>query len=59
MSTSQMLIPKPPMIGKAWTADYGDPHVPEDFDFIYPYSPLHNIPDHDLPPTLIMTADRE
>ncbi|KIM30914.1 hypothetical protein M408DRAFT_272569 [Serendipita vermifera MAFF 305830] len=46
-------------IGKAWTADYGDPHVAEDFDFIYPYSPLHNVPDHELPPTLILTADHD
>ena len=46
-------------VGKAWTADYGDPHVPEDFDFIYPYSPLHNVPDHEFPPTILLTADRK
>lgn len=46
-------------IGKAWTADYGDPHVPEDFDFIYPISPLHNIPDQEFPPTILLTADRK
>lgn len=45
--------------GKAWTSDYGDPHVAEDFDFIYPISPLHNIPDQVFPPTLLLTADRE
>ncbi|KAH9045733.1 prolyl oligopeptidase family-domain-containing protein [Lactarius pseudohatsudake] len=27
-------------IGRAWTSDYGDPHVPQDFDFIYPISDL-------------------
>lgn len=44
--------------GKAWTADYGDPHVAEDFDFIHPISPLHNVPDQELPPTILLTADR-
>ncbi|KAH0836753.1 prolyl oligopeptidase [Lanmaoa asiatica] len=47
-------------IGKAWTADYGDPHDPHDFDFIYPISPLHNVPkDKTLPPLLLMTADHD
>ncbi|KAN0088402.1 Prolyl oligopeptidase, N-terminal beta-propeller domain containing protein, partial [Tylopilus felleus] len=47
-------------IGGAWTADYGDPHDPHDFDFIYPISPLHNVPkDKILPPVLLMTADHD
>ncbi|KAF9821009.1 hypothetical protein IEO21_00986 [Rhodonia placenta] len=47
-------------IGRAWTADYGDPHDPHDFDFIYPISPVHTIPtDKVLPPTLLMTADHD
>nr|QKM76213.1 prolyl oligopeptidase [Lepiota venenata] len=42
--------------GKAWTSEYGDPRVPEDFDFIHPLSPLHNVPtDKALPATLLMT----
>jgi hypothetical protein len=46
--------------GKAWTSDYGDPEDPNDFDFIYPYSPLHNVPtDRILPPTILLTADRK
>ncbi|THH13332.1 hypothetical protein EW146_g6877 [Bondarzewia mesenterica] len=47
-------------IGRAWTSDYGDPHNPHDFDFIYPISPLHNIP-HDkvLPPLILLTADHD
>lgn len=45
--------------GRAWTSDYGDPHVPHDFDFIYPISPVHNVPtDRVLPPTILLTADR-
>ncbi|KAG6888631.1 hypothetical protein C0995_006875 [Termitomyces sp. Mi166 len=47
-------------IGRAWTSDYGDPDSPEDFDFIYPLSPLHNVPtDRVLPPTLLLTADHD
>lgn len=47
-------------IGKAWTSDFGDPDIPEDFDFIYPISPLHNVPkDKLLPPTMLMTADHD
>ncbi len=39
-------------------SDYGNPDDPNDFDFIYPLSPLHNIPDHVLPPFILLTADR-
>ncbi|KAI0637652.1 prolyl oligopeptidase [Trametes polyzona] len=47
-------------IGRAWTSDYGDPHDPHDFDFIYPISPLHNIPtDRALPPFMLTTADHD
>ncbi|KAI0092497.1 prolyl oligopeptidase [Irpex rosettiformis] len=47
-------------IGRAWASDYGDPHVPEDFDFIYPISPVHNVPtDRVLPPTILLTADHD
>jgi prolyl oligopeptidase len=46
-------------IGKAWTSDYGDPHDAHDFDFIYPISPLHNVPERTLPPTILLTADHD
>ncbi|KAF9240642.1 prolyl oligopeptidase [Melanogaster broomeanus] len=47
-------------VRKSWTADYGDPHNPHDFDFIHPISPLHNVPtDKSLPPLLLMTADHD
>ncbi|KAG6856360.1 hypothetical protein H0H87_005269 [Tephrocybe sp. NHM501043] len=46
--------------GKAWASDYGDPDQPADFDFIYPLSPLHNVPtDKVLPPTILLTADHD
>ncbi|KIM75701.1 hypothetical protein PILCRDRAFT_13352, partial [Piloderma croceum F 1598] len=41
--------------GKAWTSEYGDPHIPEQFSFIFPLSPIHNVPtDKILPATLLM-----
>ncbi|THH11283.1 hypothetical protein EW145_g767 [Phellinidium pouzarii] len=47
-------------IGSVWTSDYGNPDDAHDFDFIYPYSPLHNVPkDKVLPPTILLTADHD
>ncbi|EIM85490.1 prolyl oligopeptidase [Stereum hirsutum FP-91666 SS1] len=47
-------------IGRAWTSDYGNPHDPHDFDFVYPISPLHNVPEKKiLPPTILLTADHD
>ena len=43
------------MSGQAWTSEYGDPRIPEDFDFMYPLSPVHNVPTGKvLPATLLM-----
>ncbi|KAJ3812194.1 prolyl oligopeptidase [Lentinula aff. lateritia] len=44
--------------GALWRSEYGDPEDPEDFDFIYKYSPYHNIPSGDvvLPAMLFFTA---
>jgi prolyl oligopeptidase len=30
-------------IGHAWTTDYGNPDKAEEFAWIFPYSPLHNV----------------
>ncbi|EFJ43160.1 hypothetical protein VOLCADRAFT_119179, partial [Volvox carteri f. nagariensis] len=30
-------------IGHAWMTDYGDPDKASDFEYIFPYSPLHNV----------------
>jgi prolyl oligopeptidase len=46
-------------IGHAWTGDYGNPEEAEDFQFLYKYSPLHNIrvnPEHQLPAMLLLTV---
>ena len=47
-------------IGAAWTSDYGDPGVKEDFEVLLKYSPLHNIkPGTHYPATMITTGDHD
>ena len=47
-------------IGWAWASDYGSSDEPQDFPFIYAYSPLHHIQAGCCyPPTLITTADHD
>uniref|UniRef100_A0AC34QS36 Prolyl endopeptidase n=1 Tax=Panagrolaimus sp. JU765 TaxID=591449 RepID=A0AC34QS36_9BILA len=49
-------------VGSAWIPEYGNPDKKEHFDFIYKYSPLHNIrvtPGVQWPATLMMTADHD
>ena len=47
-------------IGWAWTSEYGSAENAEQFKFIYPYSPLHNIrKGFAYPPVLITTADHD
>jgi prolyl oligopeptidase len=47
-------------IGWAWTSDYGSPQKPDDFNYLYAYSPLHHIAKGGcFPPTLITTADHD
>ncbi len=47
-------------IGWAWTSDYGSADKPEDFPFLYAYSPLHHIAKGCCyPPTLITTGDHD
>ncbi len=47
--------------GRYWVSDYGNAEAdPEHFDFLYAYSPLHNIKEGvAYPPTLIATADTD
>lgn len=38
----------------------GDPDNPEDFDYILPYSPLHNVNTNaDYPPVMLLTGDHD
>ncbi len=47
-------------IGWAWVGDYGSSDNPEDFKYLYAYSPLHNIrEDVEYPATLVTTADHD
>ncbi|MCB0589383.1 MAG: S9 family peptidase [Phaeodactylibacter sp.] len=46
-------------IGWAWADDYGLSDNKEDFDYLFAYSPLHNITNQKYPATLITTADHD
>lgn len=44
-------------IDNAWTDEYGDPETPKFFDYLYRYSPYHNIkPDTQYPILLVETS---
>jgi prolyl oligopeptidase len=47
-------------IGSAWTSDYGSPDDPEEFKYLFAYSPYHNIQKGTVyPSTLITTGDHD
>ncbi|KAI8837460.1 prolyl oligopeptidase [Chytriomyces cf. hyalinus JEL632] len=47
-------------IGSAWTSDYGNPDVKEDFEYAVKISPLHNVPtEGSYPAVLIITGDHD
>ncbi len=48
-------------LGRYWIGEYGDAeHNAEQFQFLYAYSPLHNVKEGvHYPPTLILTADTD
>lgn len=47
-------------IGWAWTSDYGSSDNKEEFNYIFKYSPLHNIKEGiSYPATLVTTADHD
>jgi prolyl oligopeptidase len=43
-------------VAKTWSPEYGDPEVKEEFEWIYPYSPYHQVKNEKYPPTLLLTA---
>jgi prolyl oligopeptidase len=46
--------------GAGWSYDYGtSADSKEMFDYLYQYSPVHNVKNADYPATLIMTADHD
>jgi prolyl oligopeptidase len=47
-------------VGRFWIPEYGCADDPNDFAFLYRYSPYHNVADGiAYPPTLVMTADTD
>lgn len=47
-------------IGWAWVSDYGSADDSEQFEYLYAYSPLHNLkPGAHYPATLVTTADHD
>lgn len=45
-------------VGRYWVPEYGNAEASaEDFQFLYRYSPLHNVRPNNYPPTLVVTAD--
>ena len=47
-------------VGRFWISEYGSADDPEQFPFLYQYSPLHNVKDGvAYPPILITTADTD
>jgi prolyl oligopeptidase len=47
-------------VGRFWVSEYGCADDPQQFPYLYAYSPLHNVRDGvRYPPTLVMTADTD
>jgi prolyl oligopeptidase len=46
-------------IGRAWSIDYGLSEEAAGFDYLYKYSPLHNVKPASYPNTMVMTADHD
>jgi prolyl oligopeptidase len=47
-------------IGRYWIPEYGNPDDPEQFKYLYAYSPLHNVkPGVKYPPIFVTSADTD
>jgi prolyl oligopeptidase len=47
-------------VGWGWVVEYGSSDNPEQFKYLYKYSPLHNIkPNIEYPATMVTTADHD
>ena len=48
------------LAGASWAGEYGDPDVPEQWEYIQTFSPYHNIDkEQTYPPILITTSTRD
>jgi prolyl oligopeptidase len=47
-------------IGRYWTTDYGSSDDPDQFEYLYKYSPVHNVSEEkDYPAVMVTTADHD
>lgn len=46
-------------IGKHWQADYGTSSTKEGFDYLFQYSPLHNVKPTQYPATFVLTGKQD
>jgi len=46
-------------IGSTWESEYGSARNKEQFEYIYKYSPLHNIKETNYPATLVVIGDHD
>lgn len=47
-------------LGPTWTVEYGDPEDPEQFGWLYSYSPYHRVtPNTDYPATMVAVFDND
>ena len=48
------------LAGASWMAEYGDPDIPAEWEYLRPFSPYHNVSaGQDYPPLLFMTSTRD
>lgn len=47
------------LAGASWMDEYGNPDIPEDWDYIRKYSPYQNVRSGHYPPILITTSTRD
>jgi prolyl oligopeptidase len=48
------------LAGASWMAEYGDPRVPAEWDYLRPFSPYHNVSASEpYPPVLFITSTRD
>ncbi|NMP21735.1 prolyl oligopeptidase family serine peptidase [Sulfobacillus harzensis] len=48
------------LIADLWTAEYGSPDIPEEFSWLYAYSPYHRVvPGTPYPATLLFTSEED